>query len=100
MYDTQRTAVIKIKNTASKYHLYEMDWTKDYISFYIDKIEFAKFYKNDVKYTKGKESWPFDQPFYLICNLAVGGNWGGKIDDTAFPMEFDIKSIKIYKWDD
>ena len=57
---------------------------------------------NDKRYDKGIESWPFDKPFFLICNLAIGGNWGGPIDDSAFPMEFNIKSIKVYEikeWD-
>jgi len=43
--------------------------------------------------------WPFNQQFYLLLNLAVGGNWGGKmgIDDTAFPARMQIDYVRIYK---
>ena len=43
------------------------------------------------------EGWPFDKPFYLILNLAIGGNWGGEIDDSIFPTEMQIDYVRIYK---
>lgn len=94
---TQRTYFLEIPNANEEYKLYEMDWTSKYIRFFADKKEIVTFYKDDPNYDKGIESWPFDKPFFLICNLAIGGNWGGQIDDEAFPMIFDIKSIKVYE---
>ena len=38
--------------------------------------------------------WPFnDRPFYLILNLAIGGEWGGTqgIDPSIFPAEYEVK---------
>lgn len=94
--NNQRTEVVKCDGTADRFILYSMDWTKDCISFAIDGKQCARFDKDDPRYEKGVKSWPFDKPFYLICNLAIGGNWGGKIDDSKLPMTFEIKSIKVY----
>ena len=48
--------------------------------------------------TKTDEIWPFDKPFYLILNLAIGGRFGGfEIDDSIFPQEFIIDYVKVYK---
>ena len=100
MYNTQRTKFLHVQNASDEYKLYSMDWTKDFINFYIDGILYVRFDRNDKKFPGGIESWPFDKEFYLICNLAVGGNWGGEVDESALPFEFDIKSIKVYEWED
>jgi beta-glucanase (GH16 family) len=71
-----------------------MNWDKNQIQFSID---------NEIGYTfapkeKSDTIWPFDKPFYLILNLAVGGYFGGfEVDDTIFPQEFIIDYIKVYK---
>jgi beta-glucanase (GH16 family) len=44
-----------------------------------------------------KETWPFDQNFYFIINLAIGGNLGGPIDDKIFPVTLDVDYIRIYQ---
>lgn len=43
-------------------------------------------------------AWPFDQPFFLRVNLAIGGIWGGKhgVDDAIFPQTFAIEWIRVY----
>jgi beta-glucanase (GH16 family) len=52
-------------------------------------------------------NWPFDQPFYLILNLAMGGSWGGEdtaqfpgngIDNSALPATMSIQSIYYYPY--
>jgi hypothetical protein len=49
--------------------------------------------------TQGVDSWPFDKPQYLILNLAIGGDWGGRkgIDDATFPRRFEIDYVRIYQ---
>jgi beta-glucanase (GH16 family) len=47
---------------------------------------------------KNENTWPFDKPFYLILNLAIGGNFGGpQVDDSIFPQEFMVDYVRIYK---
>ena len=43
------------------------------------------------------EEWPFNQPMYLILNLAIGGNWGGAIDDSIFPVSLQFKYVNVYE---
>ena len=47
----------------------------------------------------GPADWPFDQPFYLILNLAIGGNWGGKmgVANDIFPNRFEIDYVRVYQ---
>ena len=47
---------------------------------------------------KNKKTWPFDQPFYILVNMAIGGNFGGpEVDDKIFPKKFEIDYIKVVK---
>jgi hypothetical protein len=45
------------------------------------------------------EQWPFNKDFHLIINLAVGGDWGGKlgIDTSNYPKEFIIDKVSLFK---
>lgn len=47
----------------------------------------------------GYKTWPFDKPFHILLNLAVGGNWGGTkgIDNAIFPQQFVIDYVRYYK---
>lgn len=76
------------------FHIYKTTWTKDKIDFYIDDALTYSF-SPDVK---NEKTWPFDKPFYVILNLAIGGNFGGpEVDDSIFPKEFIIDYVKISK---
>ena len=46
----------------------------------------------------GPDAWPFDQPFHLLMNLAVGGDWGGAqgVDDAAFPAWMEVDYVRVY----
>lgn len=50
---------------------------------------------------ESKDAFPFDQEFYLIMNLAIGGDWGGQqgVDDSIFPTTFEIDYIRVYQKD-
>lgn len=83
-----------VKGIEEGFHTFAADWTEDQIAFYIDDSLFYTFSpeKTDEKV------WPFDQPFYIILNLAIGGNFGGEsIDDTVFPQEFVIDYVRVYQ---
>ncbi len=76
------------------FHTYSVDWTESTISFFVDGEHFYTFEpEND-----SEEVWPFDQPFYILANLAIGGNFGGKeVDDSIFPVEYVIDYIRVYQ---
>lgn len=76
------------------FHVYKTNWTEDAISFYIDD-ELVYAFSPEVKTEK---TWPFNRPFYIILNMAIGGNFGGpEVDDSIFPQEFIVDYVKVYK---
>lgn len=92
--NTINTKKTTIENIEVGFHNYAVEWTKDKIEFYIDDKLFYTFSPEE----KNKKTWPFDQPFYLLLNVAVGGNFGGpEVDDSIFPQTFEIDYIKVYK---
>lgn len=93
----QRTYFEKIDGAETSFKKYALIWTKNSMEFLVDDRSYVRFEKNDSLYSSNWDGWPFDQPFHMIVNLAIGGTWGGQIDDCCFPMEYAIKSIKVYK---
>lgn len=84
----------KIPNIENGFHLYAIDWNKDKIEFFVDNVLAYTFQPKD----KTEDIYPFNQPFYFIVNVAVGGNFGGlEIDDSIFPQEYLIDYIKVYQ---
>lgn len=82
------------KNIEEGFHTYKTIWTKDFIEFYIDDEKVYTFSPKE----KNEKNWPYNKPFYLILNLAIGGNFGGpEVDDSIFPKEFQIDYVKVYQ---
>jgi beta-glucanase (GH16 family) len=57
---------------AGEFHVYGVHWTEDRISWHLDGAEYLRLHPADVP-----GGWPFRHPFFLVLNLAVGGNWPG-----------------------
>lgn len=89
---TDKGNKISVKDASDNFHDYTLDWTKDRLSFQMDGNEFFRVEKMENDTVK---EWPFDQPYYLIINLAVGGWYGGAIVDEDLPYHMEIASIKI-----
>ena len=87
--NTKRTFV---EGVDDGFHIYKTVWTKESIIFYVDDLllyTFSPKIKND-------KTWPYNKPFYLILNLAIGGKFGGKeINDSGLPEEFIVDYIKV-----
>ncbi|MFM2392521.1 MAG: hypothetical protein RLZZ546_498 [Bacteroidota bacterium] len=92
---TQATKGLFCKTLNTDFHLYGIEWDENKIQFFFDNKPYLLF-KND---RKGYKSWPFDKSFYLILNIAVGGNWGGKmgIDENIWPQRMEIDYVRVYK---
>jgi len=82
-----------VKNLEKGFHIYKTKWTKESIRFYVDDTlvyEYAPIQKDE-------KTWPYNKPFYMIINTAIGGNFGGpRVDDTIFPKDFKVDYIKVY----
>ena len=93
--NTQKTDTLFVKDASEKFHVYKMDWSAEKIDVFVDDKKFYTYINSEKTY----EAWPFDQPFFMILNLAVGGNWGGKegLDDTIFPQKFYVDYVRVYQ---
>ncbi len=91
-----KTSTMDIPTATTAFHLYRMDWTPDGIKGYYDDQQVFS-YAND---NKGQfATWPFDKPFHILMNFAVGGSWGGTqgVDDTIFPATMQVDYVRYYK---
>lgn len=84
-----------LPNIADHFHKYSLEWTADTITYFVDDVKMHTYTKGEEGKDASHVGWPFDQPFYLIMNLAVGGSLGGDVDPADFPQSFTIKSIDI-----
>jgi len=93
---TQKTRGTHISQPYDRFHVYAIEWTPDDITFLLD----GEVYYQVANEHKGHNGWPFDKKFYLLLNLAVGGNWGGKkgVDEAVFPATMQIDYVRMYEW--
>ena len=85
----------KVDTAESDYHVYAMEWTATKMTFYVDK-QVVLTYMND---GSGVNAWPFDNPFYVIFNVAWGGAWGGQrgVDESALPITMSVDYIRVFQ---
>jgi beta-glucanase (GH16 family) len=84
-----------VPDCSEAFHVYAIDWQQDKIDFFIDGAHYFTFAKTE----SGKwEEWPFDHPFHLILNIAVGGNWGGSKGVAAdiWPQRMEVDYVRVY----
>ena len=92
---TQKTATTMVPDCSSQFHIYGLQWNNDSIKILVDR----KVYFTFANEHSGKDAWPFDQPFHLLLNIAVGGNWGGQkgVDETIWPVRMEVDWIRVYQ---
>ncbi|HEX2444975.1 MAG TPA: glycoside hydrolase family 16 protein [Vicinamibacterales bacterium] len=92
---TQKTANTRVADASDAFHVYAIEWDESRIRWFVDDREFFSFANERA----GKDVWPFDGPFHLLVNLAVGGTWGGQkgVDDAAFPMRMELDYVRVYR---
>jgi len=93
--NTQKTTTVFIPDVDKHFHSYILEWTPNVLSAYVDDSLYFE-YKNE---GLGETKWPYDKPFYLIMNVAVGGAWGNMkgIDNDAYPQTMEIDYVRIYQ---
>ena len=74
MIGTQRSGQVTVQTATDSFHVYSLEWGSTYIRYLVNNDPYFFIY-ND---SNGNENrWPFDNPHYMILNLAIGGDWGG-----------------------
>jgi len=92
----QRKGSIEGQNVEQAFHLYSVEWTPESITVFFDNTPYF-FYRNE---SSGWRAWPYDHPYHIILNLAIGGMWGkagGPIDDSIFPVSMEVDYVRIFK---
>ena len=79
---------------SADFHVYACEWFADRIDFYFDSQKYHTV-PTDVAGTGAAN--PFRKPHYLLINFALGGTWGGAIDETILPQTFVIDYMRIYR---
>lgn len=76
-----------------KFHVWRMDWSPESIELYLDDVLLNK---QSLALTRNPDgSNPFQQPHYLLLNLAIGGN-GGDPSISAFPIRYEVDYVRYY----
>ena len=77
------------------FHIFGIEWGPDYINFYVDNVLYNQITPADVT-----GDWVFDQPFYILMNVAVGSSFAGSPNnETIFPQSMLVDYVRVYKND-
>ncbi|GHD29316.1 hydrolase [Nocardiopsis kunsanensis] len=77
---------------ADDFHVFAIDWEPGSITWSVDGVAFNTVTTEDVS-----GAWVFDQEFFLILNVAVGGEWPGYPDEsTEFPQQMAVDYVRVY----
>lgn len=81
---------------ADRFHTFALEWEPGEIRWYVD----GNHYQTQTEWSSSRAPYPapFNQPFHLILNVAVGGNWPGYPDArTTFPQSMMIDYVRVYR---
>lgn len=75
------------------FHIFGIEWGENFVNYYVDDVLYNQITPKDVK-----GEWVFNQPFYIILNMAVGGNFPGSPNsETVFPQTMMVDYVRVYK---
>ena len=98
--NTQKTDRIKIPTSRSEFNVYAVEWTPEEIRGFVNDQHFFTF-RNERLTNPAADyrQWPFDKPFHLLLNLAVGGTWGGQdgVDPSIWPQRMEVDYVRVYQ---
>lgn len=90
-YATNMRTIV-VENVQAEYHVYSMEWDNESIRIFVDGKEVNRF-----DFNVARAGQIFQKPQYLLLNLALGGSWGGAIDDDIFPQSYIIDYVRVYQ---
>ncbi len=86
-----------IPGVETSFHVYALEWYPGVLYWYVDSTLYATYTSNNTGY----QQWPFDEPFYILVNLAIGG-WGTNygqypMDNSNFPQQMLVDYVRVYQ---
>lgn len=92
----QRKGSVEVPDADKAFHVYSMEWAPEHIHIYLDGSLYFSYFRQHGRW----QAWPYDHPYHVILNLAIGGNWGGAggpTDDDIFPVSMEVDYVRIFK---
>ncbi len=89
-----------IANLLTEFHTYTIEWRENHIIWYFDGVKFHETRDTDPFLTDSDpdKEWVYNQPFFLLLNVAIGGNFGGAIEDgIVFPQDTLVDYVRVYQ---
>lgn len=84
---------IAVPDACERFHDYQLTWTPETLDIAVDGKPFHRY----ARAGRTAAGWPFDKPQYLLLNLAIGGEMGGKVNDAIFPRRFEVEYVRVYQ---
>jgi beta-glucanase (GH16 family) len=100
---TQRSASVHLPTARTEFNVYAVEWTAEEIRGFVNGQHHFTFRNERVgDIQTDYQKWPFDAPFHLILNVAVGGSWGGAqgVDPGIWPQRMEVDYVRVYQRSD
>lgn len=97
---TQKSDKTTVDTARSDFNVYAVEWTPQEIRWYVNDREYFKFSNERLSNPAADyRQWPFDKPFHLLLNIAVGGTWGGGqgVDESIWPQRMEVDYVRVYQ---
>ena len=97
---TQKTDKINVKTARAEFNVYAVEWSPEEIRAFVNEQHYFTFENERLTNTSADyKQWPFDKPFHLLLNVAVGGMWGGVkgVDETIWPRRMEVDYVRVYQ---
>ena len=95
VHGTNQQGVYYFEEIEDDFHTYSVEWNENEIKGFVDGVQYFNISKHS---NSNYSQWPYDSPFFLIINLAIGGDWGGVqgVENSIFPSSFIIDYARMF----
>ena len=82
-----------VANVENEFHIYSIIWDEIKIRFLIDNIQVYEYQPS----VYNASTWPFDASAFILLNVAVGGSFGGNVNNSIFPQTMEVDYVRVYQ---
>ena len=83
---------VEVDSIYTNFHLYGLEWDSTELRFFVDGVQVHRYQK-----LGDATQWPYNHPFHLLLNLAIGGDWEGAADPAIFPIRMEVDYVRVYQ---
>lgn len=91
--DTQFKQSMNVPTFNTEFHTYSAIWSEKKIEFFIDDKHYYTYEPKE----SNKENWPYNAPFFIIMNVAIGGGFGGDVDPGLSNAKMEVDYVRVYQ---